>query len=358
MRMRLIAYSYKSMKTYLGIDLHKRSSTWVLIDENKKVLDERTVPCTPLLVRQAIHQLPLRDYSQTKVAVEPVCGWRWFSNELESYGMDVHMANPLKVRLIADSKLKTDRVDAKTLALLLKADFLPESYKASDDTAALRNMVRHRGYLVRQRTSIKNRIHSICTREGSHLTSLAPLTKIGIQTLKGGDNKELKDLVVLMDEVSVHIVIIEKQMKLIGKTPILELLMTMPGVGLVSAIAIHGEVGDWSRFDTPEKLASYSGLVPSQRSSGASVRMGHITKMGSHILRYTMVEAAMKVRNQESHEVLYSFYERLVPIRGAKSARVALARKMLTILWHMVTQNTPYENRKVTSTQSEMISCA
>lgn len=346
------------MKTYLGIDLHKRSSTWVLIDENKEVIDERTVACTPLDVRQALHHLPLPKNSQTMVAVEPVCGWRWFSKELEDYGMDVHMANPLKVRLIADSKLKTDRVDAKTLALLLKADFLPESYKATDETAVLRNMVRHRGYLVRQRTSIKNRIHSICTREGSHLTTLTPLTKGGLKTLQEGHNEELKDLVVLMDEISAHIDTIEKQMKLISKTPILELLMTMPGIGIISAIAIHGEVGDWSRFDTPEKLASYSGLVPSQRSSGSSVRMGHITKMGSHILRYTIVEAAMKVRNQESHEVLYSFYERLVPIRGAKSARVALARKMLTILWYMVTQNTPYENRRVISTQSEMISCA
>ena len=343
------------MTTYLGIDLHKRSSTWVLIDENKKVIDERTVPCTPADVQQALHHLPTYN-PHTKVAVEPVCGWRWFTHELEECGMDVHMANPLKVRMIADSKLKTDRVDAKTLALLLKADFLPESYKASDSTAVLRNIVRHRGYLVRQRTSIKNRIHSICTREGSHLTSVDPLTKAGLQSLKEGHNEELKDLVVLMDEVSIHIDAIEKQMKSMSKMPVIQLLMTMPGVGLISAIAIHGEVGEWSRFDTPEKLASYSGLVPSQRSSGASVHMGHITKTGSHILRYTMVEAAMKVRNQESHEMLYSFYERIVPFRKAKSARVALARKMLTILWYMVKQNTPYENRKVTSTQSEMIS--
>jgi transposase len=345
------------MKTYLGIDLHKRSSTWILIDENKKVIDERTVPCTPLNVRQALHHLPLTKDTQTQVAVEPVCGWRWFTHELEEYGMDVHLANPLKVRMIADSKLKTDKIDAKILALLLKADFLPESYKASDDTAVLRNTVRHRGYLVRQRTSIKNRIHSICTREGSHLTTLTPLTKDGLKILQEGHNEELKDLVVLMNEVSTHIDTIEKQMKTMSKLPTVQLLMTMPGVGLISAIAIHGEVGDWSRFDTPEKLASYSGLVPSQRSSGASVRMGHITKTGSHVLRYTMVESAMKVRNCESHEQLYSFYERVVPFRGAMRARTALARKMLTILWHMVHNNTPYENRATTSTQSEMISC-
>lgn len=114
-----------------------------------------------------------------------------------------------------------------------------------------------------------------------------------------------------MNEVSVHIDTIEKQMKAMSKLPTVQLLMTMPGVGLISAVAIHGEVGDWSRFDAPEKLASYSGLVPSQRSSGSSVRMGHITKTGSHVLRYTMVEAAMKVRNCESHEQLYSFMKEL-----------------------------------------------
>ena len=130
------------MTTYLGIDLHKRSSVWILMDHNKKVLKELTVPCTPESVSKALALLP--DKENMKAAVEPVCGWRWFSSMLEEEGIDVHIANPYKTRLIAESKLKNDRVDAKALAELLKVDYLPLSYKASDVVHNAREVVRYR----------------------------------------------------------------------------------------------------------------------------------------------------------------------------------------------------------------------
>lgn len=341
------------MNAYLGIDLHKRSSAWVLIDESRKVLKELNVKCTPEEVNRSLTLLPLKP-QEISAAVEPVCGWRWFTEVLEKQGMKVSIANPLKTRLIADSKLKNDRIDAKALAELLRADYLPTSYKAPQDIDDLRNTVRYRAYLVRMRTGIKNRIHAICTRNGLHFTTDNPLQKKGLSKLKGLGNEEIQNLLLIMEEIEHHIKKIEQKMSYPNDT--IKLLMTMPGVGIVTGTSIYAEVGDFTRFKTPQALASYAGIVPSQRSSGQSIKMGHITRVGSKVLRYSIVEAAFRVRNGVKSQTLYNFYKNLVPRCGAKKARVALGRKMLTILWHMVKDNTPYSDPSLKSTQSVVIS--
>jgi transposase len=343
-------------KTYLGIDLHKKSSVWVLLDEDRNVIKECKVACHPLSLRLAAKSLPV-SAKQVKAAVEPVCGWRWYSQTLEELGMDVKIANPHKTRLIADSKLKNDRVDAKALAELLRADFLPESYKAPDDVSELRDMIRHRAYLVRLRSSAKCRIHAICTRKGLHLTSHRPLLKAEKEKLENGDNEEIKNLLTVVRELDAHIAPIEGEISKISKeNQTIKLLMSMPGVGEITGTAIYAEVGDFKRFKTPEELSSYAGLVPRERSSGKSIHMGHITKTGSKVLRYSVVEASFRIRNTEKSQTLYDFYDRLKPKCGAKKARVALARKMLSIMWYMVKNNTPYQDRSLKSTQSEVIS--
>jgi transposase len=118
--------------------------------------------------------------------------------------------------------------------------------------------------------------------------------------------------------------------------------MTFPGVGIVTALTIVAEVGDFSRFSSGKKLASFAGLVPRQRSSGDTIRYGSITHAGSPALRTAVVESAMRVRAGNAPE-LFTFVQRLAPVCGAKKARVALARKILCIMWKMVHTNTPYK---------------
>lgn len=113
-------------QAYLGVDLHKASSTWVLLDRERSVRLKKTVPNTPQHVEAGIASLPF-DPSSIEVAVEPVCAWRWFSDTLGKHGMQVHIANPLKTRLIAESRMKHDTLDALMLAELLKSGYLPEA---------------------------------------------------------------------------------------------------------------------------------------------------------------------------------------------------------------------------------------
>jgi hypothetical protein len=116
---------------YLGIDLHKTSSTWVLLDRDRTVRLKKTVPCTPQDLQAGINSLPI-DPASIEAVVEPVCAWRWFSDTLERHGIRVHVANPLRTRLIAESRLKHDTLDARMLAELLKSGFLPAEVKLAD----------------------------------------------------------------------------------------------------------------------------------------------------------------------------------------------------------------------------------
>ena len=324
----------------LGIDLHKRSSVWVLLDQDRKTVLEQNVPATKAAIPQAVAALgvPVDD---VEVAIEPVCGWRWYVEGLEAAGLSVKVANPSQIRLIADSRIKTDRNDARTLADLLRANFFPESYCAPDDVVSLRSLVRERAFLVSIRTSIKNRLHATVLSRGYLETVGNPLrvrNKDAMDALADPEIHRTRDLI---DDISARIAFLENDLtKRMKSDSVATLLMTMPGVGIVTAGVVCAEVGDFGRFKSGNHLASFAGLVPSQRSSGNMIRMGNITRKGSAALRCAMVEAAFRIR---PHHPLFEFYDRLAPKIGKRRARIALARKMLTILWTMVHNNIPFK---------------
>lgn len=332
--------SHTLMNYSLGIDLHKRSSVWVLLNNEKKVVSEQTLSAERDDIPYAIRQLGVPPEQVTAV-VEPVCGWRWYAEALEQCGVHVKIANPSQIRLIADSRTKTDHNDARTLADLLRADFLPESYRAPKEVASFRALVRERQYLISIQTGLKNRIHAVVLREGHLNATLHPLRVRTTEALSAVQDAELTRLFDLLYDFERRIKPLEKELTRMVRThPLGNLIRSMPGVGYITAGAILAEVGDFTRFRTAGQLCAYAGLVPSERSSGAYRRLGHITKRGSKVLRYSIVEASFRVR---SNHPLYTFYARLVPKTGKKKARVALARKMLSILWHMVRTNTHFD---------------
>jgi transposase len=335
------------MKTYtLGIDFHKRSSVWILIDDERKVLWKETAACHPDDISIAIKKMPVPP-TEVQVAIEPVGGWRWATKQLEEAGMEVHIAHPGKVRLIAQSKEKHDAGDALMLAELLRSGFFPEAYRVSDEIYHLRTMLRERGFLIKLRTSAKNRLHGIATTQGLHtIKGGNPLGKKGKDGIMKGDNIVLKELHILIDELDTRIapfdVFIAEE---VLRQPIARLLMTIPAVGAITALTVLAEVGDFTRFAAPEKLAKFAGLIPRQRSSGGSVHYGSITNIGSPYLRTALVETAMRMRATSAPELM-TFYENVKPSAGAKRARVALARKLLVIMWAMVMHNKPYAAQK------------
>jgi transposase len=295
-----------------------------------------TVPVSPVEIDRGVSRLPV-PACDIHVAIEPVCGWRWVHEQLTALGMQVTVANPLKTRLIADSRLKCDSIDAQMLAELLRADFLPSSYVAPPNVYHLRSIVRHRTYLVQLRTGIKNRIKGVVTAMGLHALIDTCLTEKARASINL--HPELKSMFDLMVELTRVIKPIDRALeKMTKEHATAKLLRTIPVVGAVTAATIMAEVGDFGRFRTPEQLASYAGLVPSQRSSGSYVKFGRITKIGSKYLRCACVESAMRLRASNAPD-LYAFYERVKKEHSPMKARVACARKLITIMWHMVKNN-------------------
>lgn len=331
------------MKTYIGIDLHKVSQTWVGIGaDGQEKLFTKEFKVTPEGVAEGISFI--KKYEEASLVIEPCCGWMWVYDQLKASGLDIHITNPRKVRAIADSLQKTDENDAHTLALLLRTGMMYESRVLSEENKKLRALVRERSFFVELRASVKCRLEGIVTREGRHLIEGSLSSKKGTKLILTTDHLEWKDHLGVIEDLTKRILVLEKTLeKEAKKSPVCKLLQTIPGVGLISALTIYTEVGDFKAFKRPEQLAAFAGLVPTERSSGGVQRLGHITHVGSKHLRYILVEAAMHIRDTEKSQKLYDFYANIKARSGAMRARVALARKILTISWYMVTKNEPYQ---------------
>ena len=219
-------------KLYVGVDWHKRTSTWVAINEEREKVYERVWECTPQAVQAAVTSLPAKP-TEMKLVVEPVCGWRWMTDLCEQAGIDVLIANTIKLRQIADSGQKTDKNDALTLAELLRADYLPQAYKVPDDIYELRMLVRERAHFISQGTATKCRIHSVCTGRGSHKTAERPLHKAGREALYTKESG-LYEMFQSLEEIKTHVTNLETRiLESVIDTSTYHILLSLPGVGPV-----------------------------------------------------------------------------------------------------------------------------
>lgn len=330
---------------HLGIDLHKAFSYWTLINNDRDVLFRGKVTTSESDTIAALKQLPVAA-SAIQAAIEPVTQWGWYAEILERGGVAVKLANPVKTKLIGCNKLKNDKVDSAMLAELLRSDFLPTAYLAPRETRDLREFMRMRLLLVSMRTRMKNRAHAILWKHGSKSPNTKLFGPAGRAWLReqsfGGVYDDalgtiLRTVEHLDREITAMDVEIARRATLNAET---KLLMTMPSIGPMTALMIQAEVGDFHRFPSPEKLACYSGLIASSHSSGGKLRFGSITRQGSPYLRMILVEAATRVK--PSSGFLYEFYMRLRESKRMQTARVALARKMLVIMWYMIQNNEPF----------------
>lgn len=331
----------------LGIDVHKHTSTAVLVNDKHETVSEETIRSHPKDFNRLIDLFPVPP-PETQVALEPVGPWRWITTQLEEAGMEIHIANPRKVRLIAESKQKTDKNDAYMLARLLQSGYFPEARKVPEDVYQLRLLLRERQHVVRMRVSTINRLHGIATTQGLHTIAYGnPNTKAGKASIMEGNNTIQKELHLLIEELNTRIAVFDERCSAcVKEQPTAQLLMTIPGVGVITALTVVAEVGSFTDFPSPKKIAAFAGLVPKQRSSGTTMRLGSITHQGSPQLRTALVECAMRIHKKGAPE-LYTFVERLKPVVGAKKARVALARKLIVIMWYMAIHNETYDPSRV-----------
>jgi len=219
-------------------------------------------------------------------------------DKLEDAHIPVVLAHPLKTKAIASARIKSDRVDARILAHLLRADLIPESYVPSKEMREMRSLVRHRISIVKVRTMLKNKIHAIIDRNGLKHEFSDLFGKAGISWLKGLKLPSLDRL--MLDNHLTHIESLERQIKRVdeeitsraSQDEDVKLLLSLTGIDVYTALLIKSEIGDIRRFPNYKKLVSWAGLAPSLHQSGSIEYHGAITKQGSRMLRWIIVESA------------------------------------------------------------------
>ncbi len=258
----------------------------------------------------------------------------------------VVVANPLQVKAIAHAKIKTDKVDAYTLARLLRADFIPEVQMPDHETWALRQLVSHRRLLVKQRTATKNAIHAVLNRrliENPHPEPFSQRARKWMRSLELPPAEAFltQNSMMLLEDLDDRIDAADQQLLAIASVDAsARLLITIPGVAITVATGIVAAIGDIKRFDSPDKLASYFGLVPRVSQSAGRCHHGSITKAGTNSGRALAVEAAQILARSSSP--LTATYWRVRQKRGHNVAVTALARKLIVVVWHLLTNEEPY----------------
>ena len=323
------------MSVYVGIDVHRKRSQVAVVTGDGKVQLNRNVVNGSAPMLRLIGDLP----AGTPVAFEAAYGWGWLVELLTDYGFEPHLVHPLRCKAIASARLKNDKVDAAILAQLLRADLLPEAWIAPPQVRQLRALLRHRVQVVRLRTLLRNRIHAVLADHGhgrpEGCWSGPGRAWIASLDLPAVSAEIIQDALALIDALESVIGRLDAEIRQHARSdPQVEILTQLPGVGPFTALVLLAEIGDITRFASARKLASWAGLTPTVRGSDRTVRHGHISKQGSVWVRWVLCEAAQKAKRDPGYA---ASYQAIAGRRGTKIATTAIARKLLTRAYHLLT---------------------
>ncbi len=318
---------------YVGIDLHRRRSVVVRMDEAGETVSTVSIQNDPLALAAEV----ARAEPGVDVVLEATYGWYWAADLLEESGATVHLAHPLGIKMFEHQRVKNDRRDAANLADLLRMGRLPEAWIAPRELRELRELVRYRAKLVALRSGLKAQVHSVLAKEGvpvpySDLFGVAGNQLLDRLELAPAYHQRLVSLRELIEVFDGHIARFEAESQArLADDPGYHVIQAICGVGPVLAGVFVAEIGDVTRFARPEQLCAWAGLTPRHRESDQVIRRGHITKQGSKLVRWAAVEAATRQRGATKIQV---DYRRLAERRGTPIARVAAARKLLTLVYY------------------------
>jgi transposase len=334
---------------HAGLDLSRRRLDVCLLSEQGEVVDEIAAPPDADGLRYLTGKVGRGHGMPVRGVIESMTGARFVHDTLEQLGWDVLIADAQKVKGLAPLACKTDRIDARVLAVLSYRDLVPEIWLPDPRVRREREQARFRLHLVKHKSMLKHRIHSTMMTFGHP----CPVTD-----LFGVAGRELMDRLAipqpwrgtvdagidLIDYLERQIAGIERELRAGGADhPYVPLLLTVPGIGWVLAFTIAAEIGDITRFPSAKKLTGYTGLCPMVRQSGEKDRRGPLSKQGPKYLRWAMLEATMHALRHPAYRERYQRNkQRLGKQRGARVAQIDVARKLTEAIWHMLTKSEPF----------------
>jgi len=327
---------------YVGLDVSKNEIVCVGKDMDGNILYEDKFGVSQDELNRMVGSIG----SDSTFAVEASTKGIFVYDCLHSMNINIKVANPIKMRLIAESGKKTDREDASIIADYLRTNMLPLCYMPNKEDREIRDMVRHRKNMVNTRTVIKNKMRAILAREGIDLPysdilgnkSLSELQNIEIGNVqKDALNKLGRVAEVLNDEIDDYDKKISERFE---DSKEAQLLVTVPGIGKYSAVHIMSAIGDIHRFPSDEELASYAGLTPKVFQSG-STRIDKGIRHGDKLLNWVLIQDAHAAVMRKGK--LRKYYLKQKRKKGHQKAIVSTARKMVEIIYCMLTRGEVYK---------------
>jgi transposase len=350
----------KKKQLKVGIDVHKSTSViYALNEKGERVRSKSINTCFEEFKK--FFSPYLKDYD-IQAAVETGNLAFWLSRRLEAIGISVYVVNTLANKLISGSSKKTDKRDAGTLALQLLKDMLPEKvYAPNEDEQNLRSLVQHRKQIVKSKTRVTNRAHALLLRNGIFVSkaNLKKYKKFWVETLEEKIPDKTRHIHIEFKFYMEEFDLLNRQLQEIEQYILEEvdrmyeeennLLMSIPGVGFAISSAALAYGGDGRRFENTRRYQGYWGQAPGhQESAGKKLGNGGITKVGPSIMRGYLTQGALSVlkhKHKEENRPLYEFYEEIRKRKGWKKARVALGRKISSIMYGVLKNRTPYDPR-------------
>jgi transposase len=337
------------MEQFIGCDAHKSFSVFVAVNEKGHVGEALRVAHDRQVYREFLARLP----PHSAIAVEASRNYSWLVDEMEQSGHRPILCNPLEAKRRMGLTNKTDKLDARGLAILLRNGTLPEVWIPPSELRDQRELLRLRIFLVRLRTRVKNRIHGTLARfnvqvPGADLFGVAARRELGtrLPELPSHSREAIEQELATLDFLETQIESAEQRLEAIMQVSVeADLLKTLPCVGTILSMVLMLEIGRVDRFPTAANLASYAGLVPRVHSSGGHTRLGQVCGNVNRNLKWAWVETGnLIVINQRrlagTHVV--RLYQRIKRKKNHEKAVVAVARHLAAAAWWVLTRQEVY----------------
>ena len=332
--------------TYVGMDIHKNFIQAAAMDEHGNILQEQKFSSDISGINRFVESL---NAQKIKAAIESTCTWYHVYEALDSLGIDTTLVNVRRTKVIAESKIKTDKLDAKSIAHCLRTGFIATAYIPSKEVIELRNILRHSMSLRKETTRHKNKIHAILLRNGIKHSYTDVFGMKGMRFLRELNLSDSEKY-----NLESHLNIVESLLKENRKTTKkiedlckdnkqAMLLTSIIGISYYGAMIIITETGDITRFPNPKNLCNFAGLAPRTIQSGNHMYHGRILKECNQNLKWILNQCVhIHIRRCPDSSITKLYY-RVKNKKGNNKATVAASRKMLTCIWHMLMKNETFK---------------
>ncbi len=333
---------------YVGVDLHKQvTSLCVVVQKGSQraVVQRQRLACQN---SAAIDEF-FRSLGEFQVVIEATASYEWFVELVEPLADRVLLAHPRKLRVIAESTRKTDKLDAQVLAEFLALDMIPQAHRPTPRVRQHRALVRQRQFIQRRITSAKAKVRHILARYNADVKNLFTAegqAHLAAQKLLVSDRFVVEQLLVDLTHYGLQRRAADRQLSefalaaTIAEQEARAVLASIPCVGTVTIDVVLAELGDLRRFRSQKQVAAYAGLAPKVRESADRRKEGGITKEGSGLLRWVLIQTAWRMVTKTRRWGLA--YEKLKSRKGAKRAIVAIARRILGLMFSLLRRGERY----------------